>query len=334
GSTTFTATSTNYPASAGGAAVLTIKADGSYTFELKAPVVHSTSSSLVEEDKALNFSFTVKDGDGDTSTGSLKILVNDDTPEPVASIEIASKILDDEAQTMFTPTNPGGFLDVNPDVKIVTGGAGSLFKMGADGLGSLSVDLPTLEVVGKSNGFATTESVSWSDGVRSAGGATTYTATSTSYPASAGGAAVLTIYADGSYKFEMKAPVSHSASLIAENNETLVFGYTATDGDGDKAVGLLKVIINDDSPIANVVTNAVKLDDEAQTLFPGNAGGNGDVANAKIATGLAGSLFTAGADGVSEVKISGGAFKVIYSQGGFAAQESVTWGAGVKGTDG
>ncbi|MFN3501002.1 MAG: DUF5801 repeats-in-toxin domain-containing protein [Allorhizobium sp.] len=331
GSTTFTATSTNYP---DGAAVLKIKADGSYTFELKAPVVHSLSSSLVEEDKALNFSFTVKDGDGDTSTGSLKILVNDDTPEPVASIEIASKILDDEAQTMFTPTNPGGFLDVNPDVKTVTGGAGSLFKMGADGLGSLSVDLPTLEVIGKSNGFATTEAVSWSGGERGAGGATTYTATSASYPASAGGAAVLTIYADGSYKFEMKAPVSHSASLIAENNETLVFGYTATDGDGDKAVGLLKVIINDDAPIANVVTNAVKLDDEAQTLFPGNAGGTGDVANAKIATGPANSLFTAGADGVSKVTISGGAFKVIFSEGGFAKSESVTWGAGEKGTDG
>src|SRR5690606_10863247 len=53
GSTTFTATSANYLLADGGAATLVINADGSYTFTLNAPLAHSQSSSLIEENQTL-----------------------------------------------------------------------------------------------------------------------------------------------------------------------------------------------------------------------------------------------------------------------------------------
>ncbi|KPF41329.1 VWA domain-containing protein, partial [Rhizobium sp. AAP43] len=330
GTVTLVATSAHYGAP-DGAATLVIGVDGSYKLTLNAPVVHSTSSSFTEEDKTLSFEVTVTDGDGDKATSSLNVTVDDDTPEPVISIEVASKVLDDEAQTTFTPTNPGGFLDV-PDEKSVSGGPGSLFKMGADGLAGLSVELPSFDVIAKgSDGFAKQECVNWGSAVRSEGGVTTYVATSAGYP---NGAAVLTIKADGSYTLELKAPVAHDGSIFPENNEVLVFGYAVRDGDGDVAVGLLKVLVNDDTPVAKVVSDLVKLDDEAQTLFPGNNDPIDGVTNELKTTGVTGSLFSAGADGVSSVSISGGAFKVVFAEGGFAQSESVKWGPGEKSADG
>ena len=80
--------------------------------------------------------------------------------------------------------------------------------------------------------------------------------------------------------------------------------YTVTDHDGDTATGQLTVNVNDDTPVANTVTAATVLDDDAQTLFPGNPGGDGRVANATVATGVAGALFSAGADGLQSISFT------------------------------
>ncbi|MCJ9669507.1 DUF5801 repeats-in-toxin domain-containing protein, partial [Neorhizobium sp. SHOUNA12B] len=330
GSTTFTATGS---VSGQTAAVLTINADGSYSVTLNAPVAHDEALPASEENKTLSFNFTVTDGDGDQAIGTLKVDVNDDTPTPVLSFVSGSATLDDEAQSEFTPANLGGTNDAFSDVKIVTGGAGTLFKMGADGLGTLAVNLPGFSVVYKDgNGFAQTESVSWSGGVRGADGVTTYTATSANYPAGTP-AAILMIKADGSYSFTLGAPVAHDFSLPGvEDDKTLRFGYLVTDGDGDQAVGALTIQVNDDTPKAYVVTSATVLDDDG--FAGGNAGGIGDVANANSATGAAGALFTAGADGVKSVTLNNPAFSVVYEEGGFAKTESVDWSNGVKGANG
>ena len=84
----------------------------------------------------------------------------------------------------------------------------------------------------------------------------------------------------------------------------VTIAFTVTDGDGDTATGSLTVNVNDDTPIANTVTAAPVLDDDAQTLFPGNPGGTGDVANATVATGVAGALFSAGADGLQSISFT------------------------------
>ncbi|WP_321504556.1 Ig-like domain-containing protein [Breoghania sp.] len=332
GTTTWTASSANHAP----AAVLVVNADGSYTFTLNAPIAHDTAAPLVEENEDLDFSFTVTDGDGDTAEASLRVSVNDDTPTPMMNVTIAADTLDDEAQTEFTPANDGGFFDVDPNLKTVSGGAGTLFSMGADGLGSIDVSLPGFNVVfADADGFAQTESITWSAGVRSAGGATTWTASSDHY----GEAAVLVINADGSYSFTMNAPIEHALDLGFEENANLPIGYTATDGDGDQMVGVLNIAIDDDTPVAYDVTAADRTDDEGKGDYasisnPGAAAPSGDVVDADgIVSGAAGVLFSAGADGVKSVDVD--AFptvSAIYDNGGVAGVEGVTWSSGVTGT--
>ncbi|WP_168801349.1 hypothetical protein, partial [Rhizobium rhizophilum] len=329
--TTFTAKS------AGGAvtgAVLEIGADGSYKLTLNAPVVHDQPGKT-EENETLSINFTVTDGDGDTATGQLQVRVNDDTPD-AKGLVIERTVLDDEAQTLFIPTNPGADLggDVSQNYKMATGSAGALFAAGADGVKSVSVS-GSFDVIYKdANGFAQTTTVSWGAGVPGANGVTTFSAVS------AGGAvtgAVLEIRADGSYKLTMMAPVAHGFAFPGiEEDETLSIRFTVTDGDNDTSSGWLKVLVNDDTPtpIASVEFASTVLDDEAQALFAGNNTPDDGVANVSIAEGDKGSLFSAGADGVSKVSIFDAGFKVIYSQGGFAKVEGIEWSAGVQGPGG
>lgn len=332
GYTIFTATSVHYP---GGAAVLRIGPDGSYSFSMKAPIAHpameDAPQSGIEEEEALKFDFTVVDRDGDSATGSLTIRVDDDTPE-APNNPVFSEVLDDEAQVTFEPVNEGGVDDVSEDIKEVSGKPGTLFKMGADGLSELSVELPFFAVIAKAtSGFAAIELTQWDDGVRSKDGTTTFTASSDSYA----NAAILIIRADGSYEFKLNAPIAHTASSTGEDNSDLVFSYVATDGDGDVVSGDLVVSVNDDTPLAvSAQQSSVTLDDEAQTLFAGNDTPDDEVTNIAVATGDKGALFTAGADGVQSVAVLEGAFQVIYKDGGLALQEGVEWDEGTPSDGG
>ena len=144
---------------------LVVNADGSYTFTAFAPLVSPTVGTT-EENLPVVIGFTVTDGDGDTATGQLTVNVNDDTP--VASTVTAAPTLDDEAQTLFVanPGNPpGGSGDVSPDVKTTSGGIGSLFSAGADGLKSIGfTDPTTLKAIYQgATGLAAQESSTYGD---------------------------------------------------------------------------------------------------------------------------------------------------------------------------
>ena len=327
GAVTFTATSANYPAN-NPAATLVVRVDGSYTFTLNAPMVHGTAGTDEESD-ALVFGLTITDGDNDTATANLTINVNDDTP--LANQVTATPTLDDEAQTVFTPVNAGGTDDV-PDEKTVSGGAGSLFSAGADGVGTIAVSTTSAFTViyAQANGRAAEEPVTWDNGdVDPNTGAVTFTATSTNYPAN-NPAATLVINVDGSYTFTLNAPLRHINIGANEDNRAIDLLIRVTDGDGDTVEGSLRINVNDDTPVANTVTAI--LDDEAQSAFtPVNAGGTGDVPDAKTVSGGAGALFSAGADGVETVFLTQlPQFDVLYADpNGGAAQESVTWSIGV-----
>ncbi|THV09796.1 DUF5801 repeats-in-toxin domain-containing protein, partial [Rhizobium rhizophilum] len=312
---------------------VTNRVTGDFTFELFGKLDHPDAGLNGSQDDLddllrLGFTYTVTDRDGDFVTGTFNIDIQDDAP--VAEIVSNTVTLDDDAQTLF-PGNAGGSGDV-ADTKVVTGLAGSLFTAGADGVSEVTITGGAFEVIFSEGGFAQVESVAWSAGIKGADGATTFTATSTNYPASAGGAAVLRVNADGSYSFELKAPVAHDAVGEAEENTSITFGFAVTDGDGDTATGQLQIQVNDDAPVSKgTVVSATVLDDEAQ--------GNGNnwpldfVKNEKIATGVAGALFTAGADGVKSVVVSG-SFEVLTTQNGFATPVTVTWGAGTTGANG
>ncbi|MGM4927015.1 T1SS-143 repeat domain-containing protein [Tardiphaga sp. 619_E2_N8_5] len=315
-------------------ATLAIGANGSYTFTTSKPLVHPTAGAN-EENLSLTFNYTVTDGDNDPATGSLTVNVNDDTPVSQGTVTAATT-LDDEAQTVFTPTNAGGGSgDVSPDTNTTSGAAGSLFTAGADGFKSVAMTSATFSVVYKdANGFALTETATWGSPVVGANGATTWTATSSHY----GSAAVLVIGANGSYTLTVNAPIAHATPGTTEENKALTFNFTVTDGDGDTATGSLTVNVNDDTPVSKgIVTAATTLDDEAQSLFPANtANVSGDVSpDVKTVSGAAGSLFTAGADGVKSVAMTSATFGVIYKDAnGFAQTETATWGSPVVGANG
>ena len=302
---------------------LDVAADGSYTFTVSEPLVHPTASGTVEENLAVTIGFTVTDGDGDTAVGSLTVQVNDDTP--VANTVTNTSPTDDEGKGDFAPGNTGAQAgDVPGQPSTATGGVGALFSAGADGVKSVDVTtFPSLSTIYK-DGFAHTEVVTWGSGVAGPGGATTWTAMSIHHAA---GVATLVINADGSYTFTQLQPLVHPTNGGSEENLNVAFAFTVTDGDGDTATGSLTVQVNDDMPVANTVTAAPVLDDDAQTLFPGNPDGTGDVADATVATGVAGALFSAGADGLQSISFTpDAALKAIFKDAtGLAAQETLNY---------
>ncbi|MFB2566926.1 beta strand repeat-containing protein [Rhizobium sp. IMFF44] len=312
GATTWIASSANHDT----VATLTINADGSYTFNTSAPLVHPTSGTT-EEDLPLTFTFTVTDGDNDTSTGSLTLHITDDVPL-ANSVTVTSVTLNDDALKGGNPDTVGVI-----DTDTVSGASGTLFTGGADSVHQVTLGTTTdfSAIYTGKGGFAHVESVVWGNPTTAAGGETIWIATGKD---SGQTVATLTIGTDGSYSFTLSAPVAHGASQTAENTQDLTFNFTVTDGDSDTASGALTVTVKDDAPIAyRVDATSMPLNDDAQ------AHGNPDGGSADVNTinGDAGALFSAGADGVKSVSMDSlPTLKAIYLDShGIGHQESVTW---------
>ncbi|MBR0786792.1 DUF5801 repeats-in-toxin domain-containing protein, partial [Bradyrhizobium iriomotense] len=291
-------------------------------------VVHGTSSdpdsseAVTLADNAVGVTVTVTDKDGDSShdTANLNGVVKFLDDGPTASTVTATPVLDDEAQTLFVGNDLPA--DGVANVKVATGAAGALFAAGADGLQSISFTNPVgLKAIYKdANGLGAQETLNYATTV--VAGHTILTATGAT---SNNVVFKLDVAPDGSYTFTVSEPLVHPTSSPTEENIAVAIGFTVTDGDGDTAAGSLTVNVNDDTPNANTVTATPVLDDDAQTLFVGNPGGTGDVANATIATGAAGALFSAGADGLKSVSFTNPTgLKAIYQDAnGLAAQETL-----------
>ncbi|WP_209018599.1 hypothetical protein [Endobacterium cereale] len=283
--------------SADGATVFTIVVTdvktGTFTFTLSQPIDHvgidRTGTADVFD---LPFTYAVQDKSGPAVIGNFTIQIQDDGPTAVSS---PVSLLEDEAQSVFADENPSD--EGGANTKQVSGGIGSLFKTSADGIKMVTITGGDFSVVYKdANGFALTETVTWDAGVKGADGSTTFTATSEHYGQLTVGsppAATLVINADGSYTFTLNAPVAHADGneTGVEEDQRIEIGFTVTDGDGDTASGELGVDVNDDTPKGFVTTASTVLDDEAQAVFAGNNTPADNVANEKVATGSAGSLF-------------------------------------------
>ncbi len=79
GSTVFVATGTNSHQTA---AILTINADGSYSFEMTAAYAHAEGN----DSGSINIGFTATDKDGDTASGELWLHVEDDVPVAMETV--------------------------------------------------------------------------------------------------------------------------------------------------------------------------------------------------------------------------------------------------------
>ncbi|MDL2402063.1 DUF5801 repeats-in-toxin domain-containing protein [Rhizobium mayense] len=306
GVTTWTATGASSHATV---AVLTIGADGSYSFTADAPLVHSTSSTT-EDSLTLNFGFTVTDGDGDTAKGSLAIAITDDVP--VASGTTVA-VRADEGDIYNLLSHGNSALDGTHDgsssqpalfgfgfAATVSGSVASTVSFGADGAAA-------------GGGFsftATAASTLTALHLTSGGEALSYAVVNnviigyvdndhhSGYnPLLDRPVLSLSLSADGSFTFQQYDQLDNVAGpgndLRSGNGSisAIDFGSViqATDGDGDSVTltGALKVTIVDDVPkVSLALTGSITIDESGRGdddvsasnsirgLFAGITGGN------------------------------------------------------------
>ncbi|WGK83697.1 retention module-containing protein [Vibrio aestuarianus] len=205
-----------------GAAVFTLvlNADGSYSFTLEGPIDHAASA----DELLVNFKVVATDFDGDRSSITLPVTINDDKPS-ISQAQALSVHEDDLVTGSDTSKEP-----------LTASGTFTTIE-GADRVVSYQLDSSTNPIAGLTSQG---ESVSLGTPTLS-NGAYTYQATTSS------GAAVFTLVlnADGSYSFTLEGPIDHAVSA----DELLVnFTVVATDFDGDSSSITLPVTINDDKP--------------------------------------------------------------------------------------
>jgi hypothetical protein len=188
---------------------------------------------------------TITDGDGDMVTDSETIDLGgnirfaDDGPS-VSSNDIV--VVDDD-DVAGAHGNPGGTGDNDPDW--VTGTLHHDF--GADGAGSIS-----FASMNGTGGTVGAEHVhySWSGN----------TLTATVAEGVRTGTALFTVQvtdtATGAYKVTQLDNILHTSG-DNENNATVDLTYTVKDGDSDKAFGTLTISVDDDTPIAGDVDDAI-----------------------------------------------------------------------------
>ncbi|HHT9830659.1 TPA: DUF5801 repeats-in-toxin domain-containing protein [Legionella pneumophila] len=227
-------------ASAGSTQVFTftLNANGNYSFTLLAKLDHPAGAD--ENDITINLGSVIRatDSDGDTVTAAadgLVITVDDDTPVTgtislVADEDNLPRGNNDTASGDAAQSNLTGTLPVN----FGADGAGSIDFQGMHGLSA---------VIGNDN-----ITYNWN--------ASTNTLTAYRTGGALGVNDVFKIVVNpttGQYTFTLLAAINHHT--VADNTEGLVdpfvnLNYRVIDGDGDTAIGTLKVTIDDDIPKA------------------------------------------------------------------------------------
>ncbi|TPM43015.1 type I secretion C-terminal target domain-containing protein, partial [Mesorhizobium sp. B2-3-2] len=215
---------------------LALQEDGSY--------VYTRVSGLAGSDV---FTYTLKDGDGDTTTATLTVGL-DSTGQPTAT---SSSILvdeDDLAAGVHNTNSTGDDTTSNPENI-------SLGSYGPDGHGALSFNVTNGDAV-MDGAFAVKH-----DGVAlhyyyDPTAHTLYGTTDTSSAANAASHAAFKIEVNetaATYNFTLLQEVDHPQGG-GENDINLSLGYTITDSNGDHANGAIGIKIDDDMPVAKADT--------------------------------------------------------------------------------
>ena len=117
---------------------ITNVATGAYTFNLLAPVQHTAAGT--EDDKTFNVTATVTDAEGDSATGTISVLIDDDTPVAANDGQLAS--VDDNAASVDIGTVAGLLSNDSygedgqgsPNISIATGSLGGTVTINAGNL--------------------------------------------------------------------------------------------------------------------------------------------------------------------------------------------------------
>ena len=241
-------------------AQVTNLATGAYQFQLFAPLDHSAPAlgGSDENDILYLFNYTITDGNGTPASGSLSILVDDDSPALAGGEErpfIRGVVNEDALGT--GNAEPGSIPEQKTQIIGEPGTLDALVNFGADGRGGFQLStnpdaLADLQALGlESGGEKLVYSVS-PDG-------TTLTAVTET-----GGTEIFTLQVnpDGGYVFTLLGPIDHpradgddserlgDASLALDFSKLLI----ATDYDGDAVpggfnAGSFVIDVEDDVPV-------------------------------------------------------------------------------------
>ncbi|MBO6948717.1 MAG: cadherin-like domain-containing protein, partial [Rhodospirillales bacterium] len=229
---------------------LTVNADGSWTFEADDQIDHDGNEVIAD-----NFTYSIVDADGDTSSATQSIEITDDGPKigfPPADDDPDGK---GDLATLFEDDIAGGNASVTQTLEI---------DFGTDGEGSVALSIPQeLEDMGLTADGKPVEFSLSEDGQ--------------SIIATAGGEPVFTMSlseegGEYSYTFELQGNLDHpdAGSDVLSN---LPFDLTVTDGDGSTATAEININVVDDQPEA-VGETTLKMEEGGGTVGSGNGGQN------------------------------------------------------------
>lgn len=242
---------------------------GAYQFELFAPLDHAAPplGESDENDILYLFNYTITDGNGTPASGSLSILIDDDSPELVEGERpVVGGLVHEDALTDIGNAEPGNLPAQTHQLIGDPGALDALVNFGADGRGGfqLSTDpeaLSDLQALALTSGK---EPLVYSVEVSDDGSTSTLTAT-------AGGVPVFTLVvtSDGGYVFTLSGPIDHprkdgdDSELLGDKDLALDFSklLIATDYDGDAVPGGFNpgsfvIDVEDDVPV--LVEDGVK----------------------------------------------------------------------------
>ncbi|WP_234915631.1 retention module-containing protein [Aeromonas caviae] len=196
---------------------LTMGLDGEYSYTLTAASVPVGASEV--------FTYTLKDGDGDTDPATLTINIAQDTRVPV--LTIGNAMVDEEGLPEGTAAS----------------GNSEIFN-GSFTINTQGENLTTLTIGGQAYNLTSGGSQTLINNTEGM-----LTVTGVSGPT----AGVYTV----NYTYTLKDNVlTHNVQGNSDTANGPSFVVSATDASGDSGTGNLQVVISDDAPIANAVTNA------------------------------------------------------------------------------
>lgn len=244
---------------------------GAYQFELFAPLDHAAPplGESDENDILYLFNYTITDGNGTPASGSLSILIDDDSPELVEGERpVVGGLVHEDALASIGNAEPGNLPAQTHQLIGDPGALDVLVNFGADGRGGFQLDtrpeaLADLQALALTSGA---EALVYSITVSDDGSTSTLTAI-----AGEGGLPVFTLVvsSDGGYVFTLLGPIDHprkdgdDSELLGDKDLALDFSklLIATDYDGDAVPGGFNpgsfvIDVEDDVPV--LVEDGVK----------------------------------------------------------------------------
>ncbi len=271
---------------------LVINADGAYTYTSK-------NTALGKDD----FTYTMRDFDGDTDTAVLSVTVTD--LDTLPTIGNATSTVDETSFGTTIAVSGTVSADFKGDTPgTITGG--NSFTSGGSKLGGNLTSDGVAVVVTYANGVYTGK----------AGATTVFT---------------LSIGADGKYTYTQFKTLDHADKSNPDDIINLTFGVTGTDVDGDKVNGTITINVKDDGPLAVADTGNVTA---ANPTITGNVtsnddfGSDGKPTHAVTKIIFNGTTYNVPADG-SNITVTSAHGKLTINQSGQYSYTSTTTTGGV-----